>query len=60
MFQFESLSAFLSMDGHGVYVWASYAATLVPLAVIAWLPYSKKRVLIAQVQRQQRIDNPPQ
>ena len=34
MFQFESLSDFAHMAGHGPYVWAAYA---VSLAVMAWL-----------------------
>ena len=34
MFQFDSFANFMTMDGHGVYVWVSY---LVTLAVMAWL-----------------------
>lgn len=38
-FQFESLSAFFWMKGHGPYVWAAYAITLGTmggLALFAW------------------------
>ncbi|MFA5631507.1 MAG: heme exporter protein CcmD [Porticoccaceae bacterium] len=34
MFQFDSFADFMTMDGHGVYVWVSYLITLV---VMVWL-----------------------
>lgn len=36
--RFESFSAFLLMDGHGVYVWAAYVLTLVIVGVNLWWP----------------------
>lgn len=59
MFQFESINDFLMMDGHGIYVWACYAITMLALVVLAWLPSTKKRELITQLQRQERINNQP-
>lgn len=56
MFQFDSLSAFLIMDGHGPYVWASYIVTGLALKVLIWLPFAKKRELRIQLTRQQRIE----
>jgi heme exporter protein D len=60
MFQFESMNDLFMMDGHGAYVWACYAITAIALGVLVWVPYVKKKVLIIQLKRQQRIDNQPQ
>jgi heme exporter protein D len=54
MFQFESLSDFIQMDGHGTYVWAAY---LISLSVLIWLvvsPLLRRRKLVQEVIRQQR------
>lgn len=59
MFQFDSINDFLMMDGHGIYVWACYAITLAAFIVLAWLPFAKKRELVTQLQRQERINNRP-
>lgn len=60
MFQFESMSDWLAMDGHGIYVWACYIITAIALAVLVWIPYTQKNALIIQLKRQQRIDSQPQ
>ena len=59
---FESLQAVLHMDGHGAFVWAAYAVTLV---VIVWLltaPRRRQRQFLRQLagelRRQQAA--PPQ
>ncbi|HBD12159.1 MAG TPA: heme exporter protein CcmD [Porticoccaceae bacterium] len=46
-FQFDNLSGFLTMGGHGVYVWTAYAVSLVVLSmlVVAPLRRSRKRLL---------------
>lgn len=44
--RFESLSAFLDMGGHGVYIWAAYGLTLVILAANVWFPLMARRSMI--------------
>ena len=54
MFQFESLSEFIQMGGHGTYVWAAY---LISLSVLIWLvvsPLHRRRKLVQEVIKQQR------
>ncbi len=51
MFQFESLSAFLQMGGHGVYVWMGYGVSLGILAWLALSPLSRRRTLLRQLAR---------
>lgn len=55
-FRFDTLIEFLWMDGHGPYVWASYVVTAASLALLVIQPYVKKRELLIQIQRQQRIE----
>jgi heme exporter protein D len=47
-FQFESLEAFLMMNGHGVYVWACYLITFSVLTFLAISPLLQKKTLLAQ------------
>jgi heme exporter protein D len=54
MFQFESLSEFIQMGGHGTYVWSAY---LISLSVLIWLvvsPLHRRRKLVQEVIKQQR------
>ena len=44
--RFESLSAFVHMDGHGIYIWAAYGITLVVLAANVWWPMMARRNII--------------
>ncbi|MGV0033502.1 MAG: heme exporter protein CcmD [Candidatus Azotimanducaceae bacterium WSBS_2022_MAG_OTU7] len=44
--KFDSLSAFLQMDGHGVYIWAAYGLTLIILAANVWFPWITRRSII--------------
>ena len=54
MFQFQNFDAFLSMGGHGPYVWAAYGLSL---AIMAWLAvaplYRQRAVLKSQRQHLQ-------
>lgn len=55
LFQFDSFLDFMSMSGHGRFVWASYVITFLSLMLIAVIPAIKKKGVAKQVQRQQRI-----
>ena len=60
--QFESLSEFIAMGGHGLYVWLAYGATLAILILSTVTVQSARRkqlhelrwALQAQQQRQQQ------
>ncbi|WP_323843874.1 heme exporter protein CcmD [Microbulbifer magnicolonia] len=54
-FQFENIAEFLAMQGHGPYVWISYAVTFAVLAALAVYPPLRRRQLQRELQRQQRI-----
>ena len=41
--QFDSLAAFMSMEGHGVFVWSVYAITLVVMLLLVSAPLRKNR-----------------
>ncbi|MFT7387480.1 MAG: heme exporter protein D [Candidatus Endobugula sp.] len=56
MFQFDSIIDFLQMNGHGIYVWLSYAAALLLLLLLAFSPTVQQRRFIIQQKRQQRIE----
>ena len=56
-FQFQSLVDFISMDGHGGYVWGCYLFTVLTLAILTYWPLLKKQQLMAQLERQQRLDS---
>ena len=47
-FYFESAAAFWHMDGHGPYVWASYAVTIIVFLTLAIAPRLRKQRLIKQ------------
>ena len=54
-FQFDSLLGLLFMDGHGVFVWASFFVTVIALTVLAFIPFYQKKYLTRQLLKQQRI-----
>jgi heme exporter protein D len=56
IFQFESIADFFLMDGHGIYVWASYAITSLALVFLVVSPSIQQRAFIIQQKRQQRIE----
>lgn len=49
---FESLSEFFNMGGHGLYVWSSYAITLVLMVASVLLPWLSLRRIRKQLRRQ--------
>ncbi len=36
--RFDSLDAFLHMDGHGLFIWAAYGITFIVLLLNLWWP----------------------
>lgn len=49
---FDSLSDFINMGGHGLYVWSSYALTLALMAASILLPWLNLRRTRKQLRRQ--------
>ena len=47
---FESFSAALNMDGHGVYVWSAYFITVAVITMVLILPLRRERTFIRQLQ----------
>lgn len=45
-FAFENLSDFFLMNGHGPYVWSSYAITFTVIAIMTALPFMRRKALI--------------
>lgn len=54
MFRFESLSDFLHMQGHGVFVWSAYALAALIMGWLIVSPWLQQRRLRQQLQRQYR------
>ncbi|WP_370978552.1 heme exporter protein CcmD [Agaribacterium sp. ZY112] len=48
-FQFTTLAEFMSMKGHGPYVWAAYAITLVGLVTLVVQVRLAKKALVKKV-----------
>ena len=48
---FESFAAFLSMEGHGPYVWTCYAAFFVLMAVMMIWSLRRRRAVIQSCRR---------
>lgn len=53
-FQFENLSEFIAMNGHGSYVWAAYAITFVALAYLLINPVLQQKAFFKQQQKIQQ------
>jgi heme exporter protein D len=47
-FQFESLEAFLTMGGHGPFVWASYALVYIIIIYLTLSPLLAKKTFLKQ------------
>ncbi|MES2826142.1 MAG: heme exporter protein CcmD [Pseudomonadota bacterium] len=47
-FQFDSLDAFLIMNGHGVYVWACYIITFSVLTFLVVSPMLQRKSFLKQ------------
>lgn len=54
-FQFDSVADFISMSGHGPYVWACYAITAGCLIYLAVAPLLRRRTILAEVRRQTKL-----
>lgn len=54
-FQFESLADFMTMSGHGPYVWACYAITFIALIILLVSPILQKKALIKQQQKLRKL-----
>lgn len=51
---FDSFSDFLSMGGHGLYVWLSYAIAVAVVVINIVLPTVSRRQLFADARRRLR------
>ena len=49
--QFSSLTEFLHMGGHGLYVWAAYGISLLVLGINVIVPILKRKALIKELKR---------
>lgn len=59
-FQFDSLAAFLQMNGHGPYVWACYVITVILLLFLVVYPLLQKRQFIVQQKKWLKIQHQSQ
>ena len=57
--QFDSLSAFMAMDGHGVFVWSVYAISLLVMIGLLVAPLRKNKKFFSEqamlLKREQRV-----
>jgi heme exporter protein D len=51
---FESVSAALQMDGHGVYVWVAYGVCAVVLSYLLISPQRRKRRALREIAAAER------
>lgn len=51
-FQFESIADFITMSGHGPYVWACYAISLFVITYLLLSPLRQQAAQKRQLQRQ--------
>lgn len=60
--QFESLTDFWVMNGHGSFVWLAYAITFTVLVYLVVSPLLQMRQFLKQQRKLQRLaeTNPPQ
>lgn len=54
-FRFDSFSEFMSMAGHGPFVWACYTAAVVAILYIVVSPFARKNAIKKQLQRQEKL-----
>lgn len=54
-FQFDSLAAFMHMDGHGVFVWTAYAIVYAILIFLTASPLIQKKNLLKQQKKWQEL-----
>lgn len=53
--QFSNWQEFLAMGGYALFVWSSFALTLITLAIILVTPVLRGRQLRRQLQRLERL-----
>ena len=60
MMYFESVTAAMQMDGHGIYVWVAYGMTAALLFGLVWTPSrrlrQRKRWVVLDAQRRAGAD----
>ncbi len=54
-FQFDSLDAFLTMNGHGAYVWACYCITFTVLICLVVNPLLQKKTFLKQQKKMAQL-----
>lgn len=54
MMHFETVSAFLQMGGHGLFVWSAYGITIVVMLWLLLAPLHCSRTLLRGVRQHQR------
>ena len=59
-FQFDSLQDFVSMSGHGPYVWACYIMVALVLTYLLLSPLWQKKQLLKEINRLKRIKSKQQ
>lgn len=59
-FRFTSLADFLSMSGHGVYVWSCVAITVVILGFLLLRPLFLHKAQLQKLARQRPLEKPAQ
>ena len=59
-FQFENLADFMTMSGHGAFVWASYGATFLALLALVWFPYTQQKSSFIKIERQKKLEDAEQ
>ena len=55
-FQFENLSDFVSMSGHGPFVWVCYFITAVAIGYLLINPLLSKKRILKNLAQQQRLE----
>lgn len=53
---FDNLHDLITMSGHGVYVWVSYAITFTALAGLIIYPLRKKQKALVAIKQRRKFD----
>lgn len=56
---FDSFSAFVHMDGKGVFVWTCYGVFFLLLGLLAWYSVYERRQVVRAQRFQYRLDRTP-
>jgi heme exporter protein D len=57
MIHWNSFSDFIAMGGYGLYVWGSFGATVLIMAIEPIVVASNRKTTIARLKRQLRAEN---